>query len=92
MKPFDPRLLRYSRSSRGFILLSVLLALLHAIATIAQGYVLTRLIIGLFQEERKLTQFGPQVFTLFEIFLAPPYLMGPLKSPKKNLGGVCRNS
>ena len=70
MKPFDPRLLRYSRSSRGFILLSVLLALLHAIATIAQGYVLARLIFGLFQEERKLTQFGPQVFTLFEIFLA----------------------
>lgn len=49
MKPIDPRLLRYSRSSRGFLFTTVGLATLSAVATIAQAYLLSFLVVRFFQ-------------------------------------------
>mgnify|MGYP006267053383 CR=1 FL=1 len=69
MKPIDPRLLRYSRSSRGFILFAVILSIAQAIASITQAYLLTRIIIGLFQEKLVIQEFTPQVRTLLSVFI-----------------------
>jgi ATP-binding cassette subfamily C protein CydCD len=49
VKPIDPRLLRYSRSSRGFLFTTVGLAILSAAATIAQAYLLAFLVVRFFQ-------------------------------------------
>ena len=69
MKPLDPRLLRYSRSSRGFITLSVVLATAQALATITQAYLLTAIIIGLFQDQKIIQLLNPQAKTLLGIFI-----------------------
>ena len=49
MKPIDPRLLRYSRSSRGFLITNVLLAIASSAATIIQAYLLALLVTRFFQ-------------------------------------------
>jgi ATP-binding cassette subfamily C protein CydCD len=69
MKPFDPRLLRYSRSSRGFLFLSVLLAAAGAILSITQAYLLTSLIIRLFQENKEIENLRPTINTLIAVFI-----------------------
>mgnify|MGYP000075316081 CR=1 FL=1 len=69
MKPLDPRLLRYSRSSRGFLLLSVLIALCGAALSIAQAYLLTSLITELFQKSRRIEDMAPTLRFLVAIFL-----------------------
>jgi ATP-binding cassette subfamily C protein CydCD len=45
MKPLDPRLLRYARSTRGFIVLAVVLGVLTAILVIAQARLLSDAIV-----------------------------------------------
>ena len=52
MKPLDPRLLRYSRSSRGFLTYLVALSTIGAIATITQAFLLTKLIVSFFQKHQ----------------------------------------
>lgn len=52
MKPLDPRLLRYSRSSRGFLTYLVALSTIGAIATITQVFLLTTLIVSFFQKHQ----------------------------------------
>ena len=52
MKPLDPRLLRYSRSSRGFLTYVVALSTIGAIATITQAFLLTKLIVSFFQKHQ----------------------------------------
>ena len=52
MKPLDPRLLRYSRSSRGFLTYLVALSTIGAIATITQAFLLTTLIVSFFQKHQ----------------------------------------
>lgn len=54
MKLIDPRLLRASRSGRGFIFLIVSVALLTTIATIAQAFLLTKVIVDAFEDEASL--------------------------------------
>lgn len=56
MKPLDPRLLRYSRSSRGFIFVGVLLATLNAALVIAQSVAIATLVTEIFQHHA--TVFG----------------------------------
>mgnify|MGYP003348659034 CR=1 FL=1 len=56
MKPLDPRLLKYSKSSRGFLFSLVVTAVLSATATIAQAYLLTRIIVSLFQKHLDFSQ------------------------------------
>jgi ATP-binding cassette subfamily C protein CydCD len=45
MKPLDPRLLRYARSTRGFIIVAVLLGVLTAMLVIAQARLLSDVIV-----------------------------------------------
>jgi len=51
VKPLDPRLLRYSRSSRGFIFATALLAIINAVLTICQAVILARAIVSIFQRQ-----------------------------------------
>ncbi|MGW3243234.1 thiol reductant ABC exporter subunit CydD [Streptomyces sp. NPDC001070] len=50
MKPVDPRLLRYARSTRGFLAVSVLLGLVGAGLVIAQAMLIAEIVIGGFQD------------------------------------------
>ena len=70
MKPFDPRLLRYSRSSRGFIFALVLIATVGALLTIAQALLLVDLICKFFQQKRTFASVHVEVLTLALVFLA----------------------
>ena len=70
MKPFDPRLLRYSRSSRGFIFALVLIATLGALLTITQALLLVDLICKFFQHKRTFASVHVEVLTLALVFLA----------------------
>ena len=70
MKPFDPRLLRYSRSSRGFIFTLVLIAVVGAVATIGQAFLLVDLICKFFQQKRTFSSLTHEVFTLTAVFIA----------------------
>ncbi len=70
MKPFDPRLLRYSRSSRGFIFAIVLIAVIGATFTIAQAFLLVDLICKFFQDNRAFSSLHAEVVVLGLIFLA----------------------
>ena len=69
MKPLDPRLLRYSRSSRGFLSLSVVIALSGAALSIAQAYLLTSLITELFQKDRAIEDMAPTLKFFVAIFI-----------------------
>lgn len=69
MKPLDPRLLRYSRSSRGFLIQLVALAFIGAVATIAQGYLLTSLIVAFFEKHRTFADQQSQITYLALIFI-----------------------
>ena len=74
MKPLDPRLLKYSRSSRGFISFSVLLSIAHAVTSIAQAYLIARVIVGLFREHQALSIYKDQITTLVFIFVFRAFL------------------
>lgn len=50
MKPIDPRLLRYTRATRGFLLAVVLLGLVGAGLVIAQATLIAEIVVGAFQE------------------------------------------
>jgi ATP-binding cassette subfamily C protein CydCD len=69
VRPIDPRLLRYSRSSRGFIFATVSLAILSAIATIAQAYFLALLVVRFFQSRDTFFENRGAVILLACIFL-----------------------
>ena len=70
MKPFDPRLLRYSRSSRGFIFTLVLIAVVGAGATIGQALLLVDLICKFFQQKRTFSSLTHEVIALSSVFIA----------------------
>ena len=70
MKPFDPRLLRYSRSSRGFIFTLVLIAVVGAIATIGQAFLLVDLICKFFQQKRSFSSLTHEVIALVGVFVS----------------------
>ena len=69
MKPFDPRLLRYSRSSRGFIFSIIVIATIGAILTITQAYFLVDLICKFFQKKKSFDSLHTEVLALGLIFL-----------------------
>ena len=69
MKPFDPRLLRYSRSSRGFIFALVLISTLGAVLTITQALLLVDLICKFFQHKKTFASVHSEVLALALAFL-----------------------
>ncbi|GGZ16824.1 ABC transporter [Streptomyces inusitatus] len=50
MKPIDPRLLRYARATRGFLLAVVLLGLLGAALVVAQAMLIAETVVGAFEK------------------------------------------
>jgi len=70
VKAFDPRLLRYSRSSRGFIFVLVSIATIGACFTIAQAFLLVDLICKFFQQKHTFNSLHSEVIQLGLVFLA----------------------
>ncbi|MFI1885067.1 thiol reductant ABC exporter subunit CydD [Streptomyces jumonjinensis] len=50
MKPIDPRLLRYARATRGFLLAVVLLGLVGAALVVAQAMLIAETVVGAFEK------------------------------------------
>lgn len=69
MKPLDPRLLKYSKSSRGFLFTLIIIAVLSATATITQAFLLTKVIVSLFQRHLYFSQDITQIRFLASIFI-----------------------
>ncbi|MFI2210442.1 thiol reductant ABC exporter subunit CydD [Streptomyces sp. NPDC020141] len=51
VKPIDPRLLRYARATRGFLLAVVLLGLVGAALVVAQAMLIAEVVVGAFQKD-----------------------------------------
>ncbi len=69
MKPIDPRLLRYSRSSRGFIFLTSGIALVNAVLTICQALLLSGAVVQIFQQNASIHLFSRTAIGLTLIFI-----------------------
>jgi ATP-binding cassette subfamily C protein CydCD len=69
VKPFDPRLLRYSRSSRGFIFTIVLIGSIGTALTITQAFLLVDMICKLFQQKRSFASLHGEVIALGAVFV-----------------------
>ncbi|SHL55788.1 thiol reductant ABC exporter subunit CydD [Streptomyces yunnanensis] len=54
MKPVDPRLLRYARATRGFLVAVVVLGLAGAGLVVSQAMLIAEIVVGAFQHERTL--------------------------------------
>ncbi|MCK7623318.1 thiol reductant ABC exporter subunit CydD [Streptomyces sp. RS10V-4] len=54
MKPVDPRLLRYARATRGFLVAVVVLGLAGAGLVVGQAMLIAELVVGAFQQGRTL--------------------------------------
>ena len=74
MKPIDPRLFRYSRSSRGFTLSSVAIALLGATLSILQSAFLAYFIVQVFVEKKTLDFLTPTLISIGVIYLCKALL------------------
>ena len=74
MKPLDPRLLRYSRSSRGFLSLTVVIALITAGLTITQGFLLAHIVVAIFQRHSLFAGIKANFIALIIIFIAKAIL------------------
>ena len=68
MKPLDPRLLRYSRSSRGFLISIVVISLCTSVATILQAYLITKLVVAFFQKHQLFSSHSRDIVLLALIF------------------------
>ena len=68
MKPLDPRLLRYSRSSRGFIFILALIGVANAGLIITQAFLLVNVICKFFQQHRTFHSTQNEVWALLSIF------------------------
>lgn len=50
VKPIDPRLLRYARATRRFLIAVVLLGLVGAALVVAQAMLIAEVVVGAFQK------------------------------------------
>lgn len=70
MKPLDPRLLRWARATRGFLLASVVAGTLTAGLVIAQAVLLASIITDVFVHGAALPAIGQQVWLLAAVVVA----------------------
>ena len=70
MKPLDPRLLRYSRSSRGFLLATVVVSVALAALTVAQAYLIASIIVDIFQRHFAFSFSQKNILILLAVFIA----------------------
>jgi len=75
VKAIDPRLFRYSRNSRGFLFFSVLLAVLIALSTIFQAFLLAKIIVALFQERAEPGQLTDSILFLTTVIIIRSVLL-----------------
>ena len=74
MKFFDPRLFRFSRSSRGFISLSILTALTLTYLTILQAVTIADLVVRGFQKREGIDSLRASILMLILVFAAKAIL------------------
>ncbi|MEF9884128.1 thiol reductant ABC exporter subunit CydD [Streptomyces sp. P9-A4] len=55
MKPIDPRLLRYARATRVFLIAVVALGLVGAVLVIAQAMLIAEIVVGSFQKDQSVS-------------------------------------
>lgn len=70
MKPLDPRLLRYARSTRGFLILAVVLGAVIAALVIAQARLLSTAIVEVAQGRATLADVSGVLLALAAVFAA----------------------
>ncbi|MET7291796.1 thiol reductant ABC exporter subunit CydD [Streptomyces griseoloalbus] len=64
MKPIDPRLLRYARATRGFLVAVVALGAVGAGLVIAQAMLIAEIVVGAFQDGRSVAGLGTPLLFL----------------------------
>ena len=74
MKPIDPRLFRFSKSSRGFTFASVLIATIGAALTITQSALLAHLITQVFEQNKLIKSLNSLVIVLALVFISKALL------------------
>ena len=74
MKPIDPRLFRFSKSSRGFTFASVLIATIGAALTITQSALLAHLITQVFEQNKLVSSLKTLVIVLALVFISKALL------------------
>jgi ATP-binding cassette, subfamily C, bacterial CydCD len=70
MRPVDPRLLRYARSTRGFLILAVVLGVIVAALVIVQARLLADAIVEVAEGRATLTTISGVLIALAAVFLA----------------------
>ena len=69
MRPVDPRLLRYARSSRRFLILAILIGIVTAVVVIVQARLLSGVIVDVSSQGATWTEVAPAVLALSLVFL-----------------------
>jgi hypothetical protein len=64
VRPIDPRLLRYARTTRWFLVASVAIGTLTALLVIVQAFMLARIIVTAFTDGGDLASVMPSVWVL----------------------------
>ena len=70
MRPLDPRLLRYARITRRFLIASVIIGTGIALLAVAQAFALARVIVSVFQDGADLAAVMPSVWVLVAVVAA----------------------
>ena len=74
MRPIDPRLFRFSKSSRGFIIASVVIAIFGAALTITQSAYLAHLITQVFEQNKLIKELKSPIQVLALVFIGKAVL------------------
>ncbi|WP_030857158.1 thiol reductant ABC exporter subunit CydD [Streptomyces sp. NRRL S-37] len=69
MKPIDPRLLRYARATRGFLVAVVGLGAMGAVLVIAQAMLIAEVVVGAFRDGRSAADLGTPLLLLVVVAL-----------------------
>ena len=70
MKPLDPRLLRYARSTRAFLVVAIVVGALTAVLVVLQAYALADIVTGTFQHGLDVDALRPALVALAAIVVA----------------------
>ncbi|MFI9119211.1 thiol reductant ABC exporter subunit CydD [Streptomyces bikiniensis] len=70
MKPIDPRLLRYARATRLFLIAVVVLGLVGAALVVAQAMLIAEIVVGSFQEGRSVSALAAPLLLLTGVAVA----------------------
>ncbi|WP_432120990.1 thiol reductant ABC exporter subunit CydD [Streptomyces sp. S1] len=70
MKPIDPRLLRYARATRVFLIAVVVLGLVGAALVVAQAMLLAEIVVGSFKEGRSVSALTTPLLLLAGVAVA----------------------